>query len=189
MDRYEVTVWDPEAEPVGRALVLPGGRYTVDAPILYWACQVAASAGWQVSTMRWRPEGLAAADRVGFVEQGAELLDATAPPAGRTVVIAKSLGTLAAPWATRKGHAGVWLTPLLTDPAVREALTVPGPPSLAVGGTADKVWDSTAAHDLRGTVLELDGADHALHRGSDWRASVTLLNRTLEAIEQALAAA
>ena len=187
MDPYQVTVWDTETEPVGRALVLPGGYYPVDAPILYWACQVAASAGWQVTTMRWRTDDVTVGTRVEFVEQGAELLDATAPQAGRTVVIAKSLGTLAAPWATRRGYVGVWLTPLLTDPAVREALTIPGPPSLAVGGTADKVWDSAAARALRGTVLELDGADHALHRGSDWRASVTLLTRTLEAIERALA--
>ncbi|MFC7624659.1 hypothetical protein [Microlunatus sp. GCM10028923] len=187
MDPYQVTVWDVDAEPVGRALVLPGGRYQVDAPILYWACQVAAAAGWQVTTMRWQAEDVTAETRVDFVEQAAELLDATAPPAPRTTVIAKSLGTLAAPWATRKGYAGAWLTPLLTDPAVREALTVPGPPSLAVGGTADKVWDSEAAGRLRGTVLELDGADHALHRGTDWRASLGLLERTLAAIEQHLA--
>lgn len=188
MDPYQVTVWDTETEPVGRALVLPGGSYPVDAPILYWACQVAASAGWQVTTMRWRTEEVTADSRVGFVEQGAERLDATAPPAARTVVIAKSLGTLAAPWATRKGYAGVWLTPLLTEPAVREALTIPGPPSLAVGGTADKVWDAAAAQALRGTVLELEGAGHALHHGTNWRASLGLLERTLEAIERALTA-
>ncbi|GAB3744330.1 alpha/beta hydrolase [Microlunatus parietis] len=132
--------------------------------------------------MRWQTEGVTAAERVGFVEQGADLLDATAPLAPRTMVIAKSLGTLAAPWATRKGYAGVWLTPLLTDPAVRRSLTIPGPPSLAVGGTADKLWDAAAVRDLRGTVLELEGADHALHHGTDWRASLGVLERTLEAV-------
>ncbi len=185
-ERFTVEVWETETEPVGRALVLPGGWYTVDAPILYWACQVAAHAGWQVSTLRWRLDDLARRDPVRFAEQGADLIDSTAPPAPATVVIAKSFSTRTVSWANASGYAGVWLTPLLTEQSVRDALTVPGPPALSIGGTDDPVWDRAAAARVRGTVVQIDGADHALHLGSEWRSSLAALGQTLAAIESFL---
>lgn len=66
--RFEVRVWETADRPVGRVLVLPGGAYTVDHPILYWASQVAAGAKWQVSTMRWQVDESAQRDPTGFVD-------------------------------------------------------------------------------------------------------------------------
>jgi len=182
-ERFEVDTWEFEGEPVGRVLVLPGGFYPVESPILYWACQVAAGAGWQVTTMRWTVDEAARREPARFVEQAADLLAARAPAAPRTVIIGKSLGTRAAPWANARGWSGVWLTPLLTEPVVRDALTGDGPPATAIGGTADPVWDGAVARRLRGTVVELAGADHALHVGTDWRASLDALTRAVEAVE------
>jgi alpha-beta hydrolase superfamily lysophospholipase len=182
-ERFEVQVWESSDRPVGRVLLLPGGAYTVDNPLLYWACQVAAGAGWQVSTMRWSIDEVARRDPLRFVEEGADLIDSIAPPAPSTVVIAKSFGTRSVLWANARGYAGVWLTPLLTDHRVQAALTVAGPPALSIGGTADRLWDRAAAARLRGTVIEIDGADHSLHVGSDWRTSLTALDRTLAGIE------
>ncbi len=114
------------------------------------------------------------------------MIDSIAPPAPTTVVIAKSFGTRSVLWANAHGYAGVWLTPLLTDHRVRDALTADGPPALSIGGTADRLWDRAAASELRGTVIEIDGADHALHVGTDWRTSLAALERTLEAIQSHL---
>lgn len=104
------------------------------------------------------------------------------------VVIAKSLGTNAAAWANARGYAGVWLTPLLGRQSVRDPLTVAGPQALSIGGTNDRVWDRDVATRLPGTVLEVEGADHALHIGSDWRASLAALDQTMDAIQSLLRA-
>jgi hypothetical protein len=32
----------------------------VDHPVLFWACQVLAQAGWPVATMRWPADGVVA---------------------------------------------------------------------------------------------------------------------------------
>jgi hypothetical protein len=104
------------------------------------------------------------------------------------VVIAKSFGTHAAAWANARGYGGIWLTPLLVRQSVRDALTVAGPPALSIGGTSDRVWDRSVAVRLRGTVIEIDGADHSLHVGSDWRSSLAALGRTLDAIQSHLRA-
>lgn len=79
-----------------------------------------------------------------------------------TVVIGKSLGSHAAAAAARLGIAGIWVTPLLTDPFVLDALTSSTAPFLLVGGTADPVWDGVAARALTPHVLELPDADHGL---------------------------
>lgn len=185
-DRFEVSTWDTDVDPVGRALVLPGGGYTVDHPLLFWSCQLAAGAGWQVNTMRWSPDERDNRDPHRFADEGAKVLAAAAPPAPVTVVIAKSYGTRAAAWVNARGYAGVWLTPVLTEEPVRAALTSPGPPALSIGGTSDRLWDAQVASQLRGTVLAIDGADHALHVGADWRASLAALSRAMEALESFL---
>lgn len=77
--------------------MLPGGRYTVDHPALFWACQVLVQTGWEVTTMRWNADGITQAECRTFVEQGAELLEAEAGTAVRTLVLAKSLGSYSSP--------------------------------------------------------------------------------------------
>ena len=183
---YEVRPWfsSPAFDGSrGRALVLPGAGYTVDHPALFWACQVLAQVGWRVVTMRWRADDVGEAERRGFVEQGAELLDAEAGPAPRTLVLAKSLGSYAAAWASGRGYRAVWLTPVLTDEAVAGALRTYAAPSLLIGGTADPLWSTPAVTAAEQQVLELADVDHALHRRGDWRGSLAALGQTLTAIE------
>ena len=183
---YEVRPWfsSPAFDGSrGRALVLPGAGYTVDHPALFWACQVLAQVGWRVVTMRWRADGVSEAERRHFVEQGAELLDAEAGPAPRTLVLAKSLGSYAAAWASGRRYPAIWLTPVLTDESVAGALRRYVAPSLLIGGTADPLWSTPAVTAAGQQVLELDGVDHALHRPDDWQASLAALRQTLTAIE------
>lgn len=176
------SVWTAPEPCVGRVLVLPGQSYTVDHPLLAWACHVADSAGWQVSTMRWTYDKNAFASSSEFVEAGAHALDEAAPGAERTVVIAKSLGTLAVRWANEHAYPGVWLTPLLKDEGVRTALAQ-STRALIVGGTRDSHWNATVAGSLSCTKVEVDRAGHALTVGGDWRASLAGLTTTVVAIE------
>jgi hypothetical protein len=111
-ERYVVDPWfsSPTVEPaVGRALVLPGGGYTVDHP-------------------------------------GADHLDAKAGPASKTLILAKSLGSYATAWASNRRYPAIWLTPVLTDDFVAEALARYSAAALLVGGTRDSLWDSAATN-------------------------------------------
>lgn len=183
-ERFVITPWfgnRPGAS--ARALVLPGGGYTVDHPVLFWSCQVLAQAGYRVVTMRWQPDDQAEADPQAFVEEAADALEAAAGPAPTTLLLAKSLGSYAAAWASARDLPAVWLTPVLTDASVADALTTYPAAGLLVGGTADPLWDSEVARSAPLQVLELPGVDHALHHPGDWRASVTTLERTLVAVE------
>lgn len=47
-----VTLSAGDSRSVGRVLVLPGRGYTVDHPLLFWACQVLADLGWHVDAVR-----------------------------------------------------------------------------------------------------------------------------------------
>ena len=185
-EQFTPSIWTAPEPCVGRVLVLPGEGYTVDHPVLFWACHVADSAGWQVATMRWQIESNSSDSPTAFVERGADILDAAAPGAGRTVVIAKSLGTLAVRWANQHAYPGVWLTPLLNDQGVRTALT-DSPIALIAGGTNDRYWNRDVAGSLGCDVIEIERAGHALTVAGDWRASLAGLTTTLTAIETFLA--
>lgn len=169
--------------PVGRAVVLPGSGYTIDHPLLWWPCQVLAENGWLVAAVRWEIDEAARADPVGFAGQAAQQALDLAGPADRTLVVGKSFGTFAAPWAAEQGWPGIWLTPVLTEPSVAAALLDGGAPGLLVGGTADGLWDSEVARRSGLDVLEIDGADHILYTDGEWSGSFDDLRRTLEAVE------
>jgi hypothetical protein len=186
--RVRLTTWDVDSEPSGRALVLPGVGYTVDHPLLFWTCHVLADAGWQITLARWEIDPQARAEADAFVARAADALDVQAPPARRTLVVAKSFGTYAAQWAADRDLPGVWLTPILTDAAVVQALTVSTAPALLVGGTADELWQGDVAKATGKRVLEVPGADHALHVHGDWRSSVRALQKCLESVERFAAA-
>lgn len=180
--RFKVTTRQAGTPDVaGRALVLPGVRYTKDHPLLFWASEVLVAAGWHVAAVRWR--ATQADDPLEFVEAAADELDAAAPAADRTVVVAKSLGSYAAGWAARRGVPGIWLTPLLTVAAVRDQLAGSGVPGLLVGGTADRQWDGAAARGTGMDVVEVPDADHGMLLSGDWRASFDTLGRVLDAVE------
>ncbi len=191
-ERYVVSAWPPSPRSggsCGRALVLPGSGYTVDHPLLFWSCQVLAQAGWDVITLRWDATDLTSDDCRQFVETGADLLDGQLADADRTLVLAKSLGSFAAAWASARKYPAIWLTPVLTDEFVAAALRTYAAPSLLVGGTADPLWRRPLEqpHDQR--VIEVPEADHALHSSTGWRQSLDVLHETLTAVEAFAASA
>lgn len=121
-----------------RVLMLPGVGYSCDRPLLSWCASIAHDRGWWVQRAWWdvRPRS----NNDAFVAAALDQLDHDAPRADQTLVIAKSMGSRAAPASSRRHWAGVWLTPLLTDSGVRQALLGYRGDCLLVGGDADRHW-------------------------------------------------
>lgn len=166
---------DRPAVSAGRAAVLiPGGRYTVDAPLLFFSNVVADARQAYVESMRWSPPALdQTAQRRWFSSPEAEtwacaqVSDALERvskhvPDAAPVLIGKSLASCATPVAADRNLPAVWFTPLLTVPGTVAALRRTTAPFLLVGGTADNAWDGRLARELTPHVLEIPGADHTL---------------------------
>ena len=158
MTRY--VDYPPDGTPVGRCIVLPGTRYTPDGPMLFFATQVALMRGWNVRQVWWEvPQFGSDAEEVAWV--GAQLDAALDSNAGRVMVIAKSLGTLAAPLAAARGYEAAWLTPLLTDRAVAEPLLSYPAAQFVVIGASDPYLSQEVLDALPGERLVVPG-DHIL---------------------------
>lgn len=160
--------FDPATGPSrSRAIVLPGVGYSPAAPLLDFGAQVLLQRGWTVQQVWWDlPSSLDQSQTGDWVrKQFLTAWDAeTQNPLelDRLVVMAKSLGTLAAPAAP---VPAIWLTPLLTSPGCADAIRANvdrGIPQLLVGGTADRVWDGEAARSTGARYLEIADANHGL---------------------------
>jgi hypothetical protein len=79
-----------------------------------------------------------------------------------TLVIAKSLGSFAAARVGDLALPAIWVTPVLTSPAVVKALRLATAPFLLIGGSRDELWNLELAESLTPHVLEIAGADHGL---------------------------
>jgi hypothetical protein len=147
-----------EGDPGRCAVILPGIRYFSQAPLLWFAREVAQGHGWSVVEVDDR----APADAEPFewmLSQAERALDA-ASGAATVAVIGKSLGSIA---ATLHDGPAAWLTPLLTRPEIVEALRATSAPTLLVGSPADPSWgDGTVPDNPALDVLELPGLDHSL---------------------------
>lgn len=103
----------------------------------------------------------------------------------RVVVVAKSLTSLAAPAVAEAGLPAIWLTPLLQRTGVQRGLADTRSPALAIGGTADPLWDTGVAARLGNIeVVEILGADHGIQIPGDPAASVEALAAVVAAIDR-----
>lgn len=172
------------------AVVVPGQAYSTDGPLLMYAALAAERRGGQVHRISWTVPAFGAADaaRAWVTGQVSEAVDALTAASGvaAPVVIAKSLGTLAAPLAARRGLPAVWLTPLLTDEPTVAALRQASAPCLLIGGSADAVWDGGLARSVTPHVLEIEGADHGMFLPGRLAASASVLGQVVTAVEDFL---
>jgi hypothetical protein len=178
LDPGEALVY--EGDPARCAVVLPGVRYFSQAPLLWFAREAAQAAGWSVLELSER----APADQDPFAwmrERAASALAAV--DAERVAMIGKSLGSAAAPLASDRGLAAVWLTPLLIRPEVVAALEAASAPTLLVGSRADPTWadGERPANDAL-ELVELDGLDHSLQAEGDPAASLAVLRDVTQRI-------
>lgn len=175
------------------AVLIPGARYGTSAPLLMYAGIAARARGAAVELVEWTRQNevsrLAEADRGSWVLADVHpVLDRLGAehPELIPVLIGKSLGSYAAALASRRGLPAIWLTPVLTDHWVRDALRTATAPYLLVGGTADKLWDGALSRELTPHVLEVDGADHGMHVPGPLAASADVLGRVATAMENFL---
>jgi hypothetical protein len=150
------------------------------------------AAGWRVRDVWWDPPAnglLSIDDEVEWV--GDQLASATADVTGPVFVVGKSLGTYAARLAAERSYPAIWLTPVLTEPALVEAIRANPARQLLVGGTEDRLWDADVAASLaadRCDVLQLDGLTHGLVDPADPVRSAEALVESTRAMVRFVAA-
>jgi hypothetical protein len=157
------TSFEPAGEAVGTAVLVPGRGYPPVAPLLFFAGLALLQHGWRVEHHWWDPPEHES-DEKTLAWVRSEVLGVLPSPE-RPLVVAKSLGTLAAPIAAERELPAIWLTPVLDLPEVTGAIAANPAPQLLVGGSADRLWDGAAARGLEGptrTVVEVPDADHAM---------------------------
>ena len=169
-----------EGDPERCVVLLPGVRYFSQAPLLWYAREAALAGGWSVLELSER----APTDQEPFdwiTDRAESALNAAS--ATQVVMIGKSLGSTAAPLATKRALPAVWLTPLLTRPDVISALGGTDRPTLVVGSPADQTWGNGELPENEALeVMELDGLDHSLQVEGDPLASIGVLRDVTERI-------
>ncbi len=168
-----------DGDPARVVTVLPGRGYGPDAPLLHFARAVFARAGWTVRILQWR-NGFDTSVETAM-SQAEEAIDSVG--AGTHVLVAKSLGTMAMPYAVERSIHGVWLTPLLIDPEVEAASQQLSPLDLLVGGTEDEAWDAEVARSSGAKVLQVEGADHGMELTGPVLDSIDVLRSVTYQIE------
>ena len=160
-----------EGDSARTVVLLPGIRYFSQAPLLWFAREAAQTGGWSVVEVDER----APSDQEPFGWMRGQAEAALSSPSGgdQVVVIGKSLGSASAPMVS--GPA-VWLTPLLDQPEIADAINSATAPTLLVGSRADPTWaDGPASGNPALEVLELEGLDHSLQVSRDPPASLDVL--------------
>jgi hypothetical protein len=175
-----------ENDPERCVVVLPGMQYSTQAPLLWFAREIAAARGWSaLEVLDSLPEG---AEPFGWARDRARrALDRAAAEASEVAVIGKSLASGAAGLVADRGVPAIWLTPLLNERRVADDLSRAARPALLIGGSADEAWTPDALADsglLQ--VVQLDGLDHSLQRPGDPRASLEALRAVAERVDRFL---
>lgn len=182
------------------AILLPGIGYTCDLPLLYYPMRLLLDRGADVLRVeysygrrddyaslsqeergRWLFADVAAACEAAL---GQRVYD-------RVTLVGKSLGTIAmAHLLTTDPRfaqaSAVWLTPLLTNDAVRAQIVQWGGRSLFAIGTADPFYDADGLAEVRaatgGEAVVVDGADHSLEIAGDVMRSLAAVTQFMEAL-------
>jgi hypothetical protein len=87
--------------------------------------------------------------------------------------VAQSPGTFGLPYISTARVPGVWLTPIVTNPLIVDALRAVSPMQLVIGGSADPSWQPELVAGTAAELVTIAAADHSLElEDADWRASM-----------------
>jgi hypothetical protein len=170
------------------AALLPGAGYTAHGPLLHGCAELLVERGWRVEAIEWtitdddRSRGRAVA------EEGLELAFSEATGTAQRLIVAKSFGTYALPSAVSADIPGVWLTPVLTDPDIRDALERAPSSHLAIGGSADSLWGPATELATAASLVTIPDADHGLEVSRDGRRSVEVHSTVFDRVHEWVAA-
>lgn len=154
-------------DTVGLCVILPGRQYTPDRPLLSFATEAALAHGWNVRQVWWNAPERGTRDLASEMSWVHDELDAAVHGHdGPVLLIAKSLGTLAAARAADQRYDAAWLTPLLSEPAVADVLLGYPGNQLSVVGSEDPFYVPSVFDALPGTRLLVAG-DHVLRVPGD----------------------
>ena len=186
-----------QTEATHAAIVLPGLGYTAQMPLLFYVAELLLARHAdvlqvnynyldvfrgldQATQHRWLTADCIAAYRALLVQRTYT----------RLTFVGKSLGTLAMAhlFATQTlpAHtAALWLTPVLSNPQVREQIAAFDGPSLVVIGTADQFYDPALLAEIGQTPTRrfviIEGADHGMSVNGDVFRSLQALEGTMRA--------
>lgn len=164
-----------------RAVLVPGRGYDTRAPLFDYLGEALRRAGFETRPITWRvPRDLSEDVAAPWVAE--QVAPAFREPTD--LVVAKSLGSFAAPLVAERKLRAVWITPLLRRPDVADALARSTEPFLLVGGTADRLWDGAVARRLTPHVLEVPDADHSMLVPGPLARSAEVLGRICTAVEE-----
>jgi predicted alpha/beta-hydrolase family hydrolase len=180
------------------AIVLPGLGYTAQMPLLFYISQMLLAQGADVLQVNYNYidafRGLDSTTQHQWLFADSEAAH-SALVAQRSythlTIVGKSLGTLAMAHLfttqTFPAHTdALWLTPVLTNAAVREQIAAFAGPSLVVIGTADSFYDpgllATIGETSTRRFAIIEGADHGMNVGSDVIQSIQALETTMRTI-------
>ncbi|MFI5937153.1 alpha/beta hydrolase [Actinoplanes sp. NPDC051494] len=167
-------------------ILVPGGTGRIGT-LHDIAWEVLADRTAHVETIEWETprddlEPFVRAQVEAALDRAAEVA-----PRARPVLIAKSLGTLAAGLAADRSLPAIWLTPMLTRPDVAEAIAKNPAPQLLIGGTADhRWWDAEAARNTGKEILTIQDGTHSLRVPGPIRNFTDVLGTVGTAIEKFL---
>lgn len=196
------TFYMQDAETDHLAVIFPGYRYRCDGSLLYYPTSMLLSSGADVLLVEyaydllseWRSLDSRAHKRWLYADSSAAFQTALKQRSyKRLTLVGKSLGTqamghvLASEPMTQRAKA-LWLTPILTDPELREQLTKSVNPSLLIIGSADDYYDSQLLERLQGRVgmevLVVPKADHVLEAGGGALKSIEILRSVMESVQR-----
>jgi hypothetical protein len=190
-------VWTRQADAQTLALILPGAGYTALGPVLHYPRLWALENGIDTLTVDYRTSGKMAWQEAADFTASCAIAVFDAMSADHAypnfMVIAKSLGTRAMAQLLEQRPAlrtatCVWLTPIFADNAMMDAIQRYQPPSLFVAGTDDPSYDEerlkTTLAATGGRSLLIEGANHSLELKNDVRASLAVIPRLLDALDQ-----
>jgi dienelactone hydrolase len=188
-----------QAQPASHAaIILPGMGYTAQMPLLYYVADLLLAQNADVLQVNYNYiDAFRGLDRTEQHQWLAADSDAAyraliaQHPYTHLTVVGKSLGTLAmahllATQTFPEHTSALWLTPVLSNPQVRnQTAAFPGP-SLIVIGTADSFYDPGLLAEIGETSTRcfaiIEGADHGMNVGGDVIQSIRALETTMRAI-------
>ena len=167
------------------AVFAPGSGNTVRSPLLAYSKLAVERRDAEVRVVSWRfPAAFDDSMKQRFDMVLSQVAEALADD--NALIVGKSLGTLAAGVVAARGLPAIWLTPVLTEPEVVEAIQAAERPPLLIGGDADPVWDGAAARRISPHVLEIPDADHELYIPGPVSATAAVAGRVADAVEDFL---
>lgn len=184
------------------AIILPGLSYSGDMPLLYYTRLLLlqrgadvlqldtsyASPNFQKATRQEQAMWLGA-DATAAVKAGrAAQPDHAASMPQRLILAGKSIGTVALAYLVSSSEPDattVWLTPLLRQPLIVQAVLQCNGPTMCIAGTGDATFEAAALESIQAAgaeVMIIEGANHSLEIPGDIFQSLKNLNTVVQGL-------